>query len=313
MKSFSRHQNEAQIEKVDLHSVIDNAIQLAWNEIKHKAKITRSLSTTPQVLGCASRLAQVILNILINAVQAFETDAPDHNEITISTNVNPNGDPILTIKDNGKGIPPHLLPRIFDPFFTTKPDGVGTGLGLSICHSIIQSMGGQIFVQSEVGQGTAFTLIFPGVKTNKSQSEPAKKHTDKKLFRTRHPNASILVIDDEVSLLEVIEKFLAKYFKVHTMSSSKAVLELFTSPSKPHFDVILCDMSMPELSGVRLFKEIKGMVPEAARKFIFLTGGATTHAISEFIENITNPILEKPFIPKTLLAKVESILDGLSN
>jgi signal transduction histidine kinase len=118
----------------------------------------KNYARIPRALANEGRLVQVFLNLLVNAAQAIPGNAPDKNEVRLTTRLDATGQISVEICDTGSGIPEDVLPRIFDPFFTTKPVGVGTGLGLSICHSLIASVGGQIEVASELGVGTRFLI-----------------------------------------------------------------------------------------------------------------------------------------------------------
>ncbi len=160
LKSFTRGDEERR-ELVDVRDVLESSINLARNEIRHRAQLVRQFSGVPLVDGNKARMGQLFLNILINSAQALSEGHIDHDVIRVSTALEDNARVRVSIHDTGPGIPPEVRERIFDPFFTTKPVGVGTGLGLSISHGIATSMGGQIFVDSGPGQGTTFHISFP--------------------------------------------------------------------------------------------------------------------------------------------------------
>ncbi|HXU82150.1 MAG TPA: PAS domain S-box protein, partial [Polyangia bacterium] len=125
---------------VDLHQVVQSAIRVVHNEMRHRARLTTELDEVPLVDGNAQRLEQVFLNLLVNATQALPEGRPG-NEIGVVVRRGDDSTAVVEVTDNGGGIAPEVLPRIFDPFFTTKPVGVGMGLGLSICHGIVTSHG----------------------------------------------------------------------------------------------------------------------------------------------------------------------------
>jgi signal transduction histidine kinase len=154
--TFSRAEDD-EFSLIQLSTVAERAINLAHNEIKYRARLTKDLQEIPNVFANEERLAQVFLNLLINATQAIDKGDPENNEILVR--VWHEGDEVFAeVKDTGKGIEPADLPHVFDPFFTTKERGVGTGLGLYISKNIISSLGGQLEVESTVGQGTRFVL-----------------------------------------------------------------------------------------------------------------------------------------------------------
>jgi PAS domain S-box-containing protein len=144
---------------IDVHHTIENALTLMSKELQHRARLERSLSPVPSVLGSEAQLGQVLVNLLKNALQALPERAAERNTIRVSTQ-SVAGWVHIDVADNGQGIAPEIQQRIFDPFFTTWPQ-VGPGLGLSIAHSLIRLMGGWIETQSTLGQGSTFRLVLP--------------------------------------------------------------------------------------------------------------------------------------------------------
>jgi len=137
------------------------ALRIAWNEIKYVAEVEKLYGDTPPVNGIAPQLNQVFVNLLVNAAQAIDQkNEGKPGKIRIRTGAR-NGTVWVEVSDTGVGISEENLPRIFDPFFTTKKVGQGTGLGLSVSYGIVQRMGGQIHVRSEVGRGTVFFVTLP--------------------------------------------------------------------------------------------------------------------------------------------------------
>ncbi|WNG43416.1 PAS domain-containing protein [Archangium minus] len=160
LKSFARADEEHR-GPVDVHRVVDGALRLMRSAMRHRTQVVRAFGEVPHIHGNEARLGQVLVNLLVNAVQALPARHPDDNRIQVSTWREGPHSVVLEVEDNGQGMSEEIQRRIFEPFFTTKPVGVGTGLGLAICHNIVQSMGGQIEVRSEPGQGTAFRLRLP--------------------------------------------------------------------------------------------------------------------------------------------------------
>ncbi|HYO73032.1 MAG TPA: ATP-binding protein, partial [Archangium sp.] len=160
MRFFSHTAGE-ELAPVDIHSCLDVVLRMAHNELKHTARLERHYAESlPPVSASEGRLSQVFLNLIINAAQAMRSGGTERNVLRVHTAVE--GERVrIDISDTGHGIPPEVLPRIFEPFFTTKPAGAGTGLGLSISQSIIQKMGGEMKVKSELGCGTTFSLLLP--------------------------------------------------------------------------------------------------------------------------------------------------------
>ncbi len=145
----------------DIEAVLRSCVGMTWAEIQSRARLDRSLERLPPVVGNPARLAQVFVNLLVNAAQAIPAGAAESNVIRLTARVVSPDRVAVEVSDSGAGIPPAVLPHIFEPFFTTKGPGVGTGLGLSICRSIVEALGGVIEVQSEPGRGSTFRVILP--------------------------------------------------------------------------------------------------------------------------------------------------------
>jgi two-component system NtrC family sensor kinase len=155
LKSFARL-DEQEYKLADINQGLESTLNIVWNELNYKAKVTRSYGDIPQTLCNLGQLNHMFMNLLVNAAQAIE----HQGEIEITTRKM--GDTIVIgISDNGCGIPPDRLNRIFEPFFTTKEVGKGTGLGLSIVYDIVKKHGGEIDVDSRPGQGTRFAISLP--------------------------------------------------------------------------------------------------------------------------------------------------------
>src|SRR5262249_39731275 len=156
----------------DLHRVIDSTLRMAWNEIRHRAQLVRDYGEVPPVHGNDTELAQVFLNLVVNAAQSIPAGRAKANEIRISTKALERGGVAIEIRDPGVGISATDLRHVFAPFFSTKPAGVGTGLGLSISRRIIDDLGGSISVESTPGQGTTFRVILAATPADEGSPSP---------------------------------------------------------------------------------------------------------------------------------------------
>jgi signal transduction histidine kinase len=164
LMKLSRH-DDTSTGKADLKAVVSAAVKIASHEVRRRARLVEELNELPPVMGSASRLGQVFLNLIINAAQAIPEGHVEENEIRIAARAETPDRVLVEIRDTGCGISPENLDKIFDPFFTTKPAGEGTGLGLSLVHSIITTLGGTITVESQINRGTTFRLTLPTAKT----------------------------------------------------------------------------------------------------------------------------------------------------
>jgi len=223
------------------------------------------------------------------------------NTITISTSLDPRGRVEVVVADTGSGMSQEVLGHLFTPFYTTKPVGVGTGLGLSICNRIVQALGGEIMVESELGKGSSFRVFLPA-----SDAVSAVRRTG----RVRRPiaalSARILVIDDEPIVGTALKRVMGKDNDVVTETGARKALERIQAGE--HFDLILCDLMMPDMTGVDFYNELKAFAPERAADIVFMTGGAFTPKARSFLDTVNNERLEKPFDMATLKNLVQEHL-----
>ncbi|AKJ00988.1 Hypothetical protein AA314_02614 [Archangium gephyra] len=304
LKTFSRVQPQRDTQRVDLHAVVDLALSISAAEMRHRARVVKEYGPVPAVLGDETRLGQVFLNLLINAAQAIPEGHAGEHEIRVSTRQDEQGAVVVAVSDTGGGIAPEVLSRIFEPFFTTKPVGVGTGLGLSICHSYVQAMGGDIRVHSEVGQGTTFEVVLRSAEEDAPahSTEPAAPCAEK------GPRGRLMVIDDEPLLLASLSRTLAPEHDVESFGGARAALERLRAGEC--YSLILCDVMMPEMTGVELYETLVREVPGQAERMVFLTGGAFSEAARTLLETTRRPCLDKPFEPEALRARIHALLEA---
>ena len=285
---------------VDLRGVLESALRVTHNELHHRARLLTSIADVPPVLGSAQRLEQVFLNLLVNAVQALP-DGRAENEIGVTLQSTSKGEVVIEVSDNGPGIPAEVRSRIFDPFFTTKPVGLGLGLGLSICHGIVMHHGGTITVYSTPGRGSTFRVALPALATA-AAAWPGAPVTTPTTTGVPAGRRRVLVIDDEPALSTMIRRVLAKDCDVDLAGDAREGLERLDGPDG--YDVILCDLMMPDMTGMDLFAEVARRHPGIERRFVFMTGGAFTPRATEFLAKVENRRLEKPFETAVLKATV---------
>jgi signal transduction histidine kinase len=302
LKVFSRG-DENRRTAVDIREVLESALRMAHNEIRHRARLVREYADIPPVDANQSRLGQVFLNLLVNAAQALPDGDADHHEIRIVTRRVPPDRVVVEVHDTGHGIPASILPRVFDPFFTTKPIGVGTGLGLGICYRIVKELGGEIDVESREGHGTTFRVSLP-VSTSPvvESTTPANVATPRPIGR----RARILVVDDDPIVCAALRRLFAADHDIEVLEDARAARDLVVGGAS--FDVLLCDLLMPELTGVGLYEELRRHAPEMARRMVFMTGGAFTEEARNFLAVVDPPVVDKPFDLAALRALVETLV-----
>jgi PAS domain S-box-containing protein len=301
LKMFSRPDDE-RMELVDVRRAIDSAAAMAWNEIRHRARLVKEYQLVPSVYANEARLGQVFLNLLVNAAHAIPEGAADRNEIRVRTRLDEQGRIVIEVRDTGVGIPEELRPRILEPFFTTKPVGVGTGLGLSICHSIIKSLGGELRFESEPGRGTMFQVLL-----HPPQEVRRQKGTEKPVPQVGR-RGRVLLVDDEQMVLNAMKRTLSTEHEVRPFNRAKAALE-WLEQGEP-WDLILCDLMMPEMTGWEFHAALSQRWPERAGDIVFVTGGAFTDGARDFLGRVTNLRMEKPFDPRALRELVSTFLQA---
>jgi PAS domain S-box-containing protein len=282
LRSLARE--DIALHRVDVRSTIETALSMAAREVKHRATVQVSVDEVPAVHADESRLTQVLVNLVVNAAQAFGVADPGVNAIIVTATRHA-GRVSITVKDNGPGIPSHLQNRVFDPFLTTKPVGQGAGLGLSISRSIIDTMGGELTLESTPGAGSSFTIVLP---ENTSTLDDTAR-----VLQPKGPRRRVLIVDDERGVADSLRRVLARHHEVEALSDPRAALKLLEAGRT--FDLVLCDLTMPYLSRPELFEQVKAKAPAMTSRFVFITGGVTTPEAAAFLAAVPNPTLEKPF------------------
>ena len=301
LRVFARR-DEERYGVIDVRRTLESSISMVWNEIRHRARLVKDLQPVPPVLGNESRLGQVFLNLLMNAAQAIREGEASSNQIRVATDTDSAGRARITVEDTGIGIAADVMGRIFDPFFTTKPVGIGTGLGLFICHGIVKAMGGELVAESEMGRGARFQAILPAAPPQAIELRVfAPAQAGPTLRRHR-----LLIVDDEERVAHGLERALSHDYDLVLALGGQQATEVLARDRD--FDVILCDLMMPDFGGADLFALLEKRWPQLAERVVFMTGGAFTAATTEFLERVTNPRLDKPFDSERLRAIIRELV-----
>ncbi len=300
LKAFSRS-DDAETGPVDLQRLLEFLTNMAFNEIRHRARLVKDFGAgVPLVEGNEGRLGQVFLNLIVNAAQAIPAGAVARNEVRIVTRADHSGGAIVEVHDTGTGITSEQMEQLFAPFFTTKPIGEGTGLGLSISHGIVTALGGDITVTSTPGTGSIFRVTLPGAH---AASVPAPKP---KTTLSTARRGQVLVIDDDAKIATAIHRLLTRDHDVTVHMRGRQALDQLATGVRA--DVILCDLMMPEMSGMEVHTELARTNPYLADRMVFMTGGAFTAQARAFLDQVPNERLEKPFDTFSLRALVRRLV-----
>ncbi|MGH9805536.1 MAG: hybrid sensor histidine kinase/response regulator [Candidatus Acidiferrales bacterium] len=304
----------AERQPVHVAEMLTRALALRAYEFKiENIRVEREFSPeAPRVFADATQLQQVFLNLLLNAEQAIRSQR-QHGQITLRTRWEPAKERVLAeVADDGPGIPAAVLPHIFDPFFTTKSTPEGTGLGLSISRAIVREHGGELSVESETGRGATFIVALPAEPVRarpQPPPQPAPRAT-RKVVQPRQPQGQrILVVDDEPVVAHLIADTLRQQghaVQVHT-DSRRALALACREP----FQLIICDIRMPELDGPGFHRLLTQRQPDLARRVLFTTGDTLARETLEFLENARLPYLPKPFHVEELRSMVTDLLEEM--
>jgi PAS domain S-box-containing protein len=285
---LSRPANE-RVVAIDLLPAVDSAARIIGARIRERARFVRELSDVPFVRANESQLVQVFLNLLVNAEQALPESPASEQEVGIRTSTTSQGDALVEIWDTGSGMSDDTLSRLFTPFFTTKPAGLGTGLGLSICRRIVESFGGEIWPASMKGEGSRFFVRLPA-----AAEAPVAKVMPKVALLEESRRGSILLVDDDESVRTVVSRILGPVHELTTAANGAEALRLIKNVASP-FDLILCDLEMPRMSGLELYAAVRELSLGLAERIVFLSGGIGGARIEAHLATLPNSNLEKPF------------------
>jgi signal transduction histidine kinase len=278
----------------DVNVAIESALTMLRNELRYRAQVVRTLEATQPVRLGSARLGQVLLNLVINAAHALREDELPRNRITVRS-YDQQDQVVIEVEDNGPGIAPEILPRVFEAFFTTKPAGLGTGLGLSITREIVRSAGGEIAAEAQPGRGALFRVRLP-VGAGAPLAPVAAVVPARRRYR-------LMAIDDEPLLLRAYRRIFIDHHDIELCLGGADALALLETDRA--FDVILCDLQMPELSGVELYHTICRRWPELERRFIVTTGGAFSPESRAFLEREQVECVNKPFQLEEILEVID--------
>jgi two-component system NtrC family sensor kinase len=242
----------------------------------------------PLILADADQLHQVLLNLIINAQQSLQENAPPRR-LRVTSRFDRSAACVrVSVADNGPGIPAHLRARVFEPYFTTKPVGSGTGVGLAVSLGIVEAHGGTLTVDCPHEGGAVFTIALPvgAIPHTALAAPPASAHPGR---------CSVLIVDDEAEIRDALTEILGgARHRVVAVGSGREALERMAAE---HYDAILTDIRMPDIDGRALYEEIERRWPGRASRVVFITGDTLASASREFVSASGRPVIEKPFMP----------------
>jgi CheY-like chemotaxis protein len=293
LRAFS-HVEDGPVRVVDVQAELDTAIGLVAHEIRHRAQLECNYSPIPPVRARPGALRQVFVNVFLNAVHAIREGEANLQEIRVTTRTDQHGRAVVEIADTGTGIPPDVARRVFEPFFTT---GLGLGLGLGQSRDVIAALDGEIVIDSVAGTGTTVRIAIPSTAERVELTSSEEGPTQADAVGQRR----ILIIDDDRPVAAAIALELGQH-DVVVAESGREALELLRR--EKDFDLILCDLMMPEVTGMDVYEALRAIDPALLERVVLMTGGAFTPAARDFLAVVNAPLIEKPFQAGALLELV---------
>jgi signal transduction histidine kinase/CheY-like chemotaxis protein len=271
---------------VDVRKPLHAALAIAGHELRRRARVELVLPPVSPVLASEERLAQVFVNLLLNAAHALPEAAAAPGLVRVEVSEKP-GSVDVAITDSGRGIRREHLPRLFEPFFTTKAPGEGSGLGLALSHRLISSFGGTIAVESTEGEGSRFVVSLPSTEAVTSPREPPSQRS-----AMPAPRARVLVIDDEPAIVKAVRGAVGERVEVDACSGVEEARGMLTAAT---YDLVLCDVILPNEDGFALLDWIERERPALAPRVVMTSGGHLHVRAREFAAANPRRWLDKPF------------------
>jgi PAS domain S-box-containing protein len=289
---------------VALHMIIDAVLVLLERALEADGiAVERHVADDlPLLWADAHQLHHLVANLITNAHYALrQTASPRHLRLTAAATAD-RSQVRLEVADSGPGIPEDIQRRVFEPFFTTKPQGAGSGLGLPLCRSIAEGHGGIIEIVSEPGHGTTVSVSLPvAAPTLQFPQAPLKP-----VEPTQMQRGTILLIDDEPSMQQALRRLLQR--NGHDITTAANGQEGLAALETRSYEVILCDMRMPDLDGPGFYRELERRHAHLVSRVIFLTGDVLSPEAQAFFAQVNCPRLEKPFKAQEVRRVIQEVL-----
>jgi two-component system, NtrC family, sensor kinase len=304
--TFAR-QHKAERQLININEALERTLELRSYQLRveNVEVVTQLAENVPGTIADPNQLQQVFLNLINNAQDAM-TEYRGGGHLVVTTEFQ-EGKIRIKFRDNGPGLSPQAQKHLFEPFFTTKEVGKGTGLGLSICFGIVSQHGGQIWAESEPGQGTTFIVELPVV-----QAESARAGEKKEDQSPRAQGKLVLVVEDEEDVAMLLQRILSQDgHRVLLAPDGHVALDHLIEARKQgaNFNLIISDIKMPGVNGPALYERVRQEMPDLAKRMVFITGDTMSPSTEAFLQRANLPYLAKPFTVSELRRAMASILE----
>jgi signal transduction histidine kinase/CheY-like chemotaxis protein len=288
--------SKAEAAPVSLAKAARDAVRTARARCGDRVAISLDVAEDLWGKGQEHPLVQVLTNLVVNAAQAIAPERTD-GQVTVRGQ-RAGGQVLLVVEDNGAGMSDETQRRLFEPFFTTKAFGQGSGLGLAVSRGLMMALGGDLRFSSRLGGGTRATAELCAAEPSPSAAPPAVAAAPAK------PSRGLLIIDDDDEVRDALQRCLGLRYQVSAANGVTAALALLEQGDP--WDLILCDLMMPDGGGARVYETLKARSPADAARLVFVTGGATTQEARSYLATNPQPVLQKPVELEVLDKLVES-------
>jgi len=290
---------------VSVAQAVELALKMVQPRLRTRVPVQVRLDPAlPPVVAETGRLAQVLLNLLLNAAQAMPDGPAESGEIVVEGRA-ADGMVVLEVRDTGGGIPPEIVDKVKEPFFTTRAIGEGAGLGLALCEGSMRSFGGSMRIESRPGRTVVTLVLVPTAESSAgSTAGPAPRAAP-------GPTAAgvaldILIIDDDEAVARTLKRALTPH-TVTLAAGGRQALELLTGTRR--FDLVFCDLMMPDVSGIEVFEGLRASHPGRTASIVFITGGSFTERAQAFRTSVPNTFVSKPFDLQQIREVVRRFID----
>ncbi len=288
LRSFARTDPDQEVAPVEIGRVIDAALKLVANEIRHRAKLVTEGRPVLWARANEGRLTQVLVNLLTNAAQAIPEGAVATNRVVVRLLEGTDGRVVVEVADTGVGISPDDLRVIAEPFVSRRRGAPGLGLGLAISKTIVEAHGGELTIRSAVGEGTTVRIELPAASAPEQGSASERPLS---VAPSSLAGVSVLVVDDDPQ----VRRATARLFgAAHVVTSPGGTDALRRLREGERYDLVLCDLMMPDLSGMDFLAKLADELPEVVAQVVFTTGGAFTPQAQRFVERDDVTVVPKP-------------------
>jgi len=276
---------------VDVRAVLENVLAMIGNEIRYRGQLVTHFDPAPKVFAREGELEQALLGLLLYVARSRPEETSLAREIRLSVGQDLSGGTLLTVSDDGP-VSPEMRAQLLDPFAS----GDTTGLGLAMCNAIFTALGGRMDLESDAETGTTFRVILPAAEAEaslESQKRPSVPPSPPpEPLETR---LKVLVIDDDPGVAGTLRAMLEAHHEVTSVESAREGLRLLLGPSS--FDIVFCDLVMPEVSGIDLYCALELNRPDATKQIVFMTGGVFTPEAERFMARVPIPAHRKAVQP----------------